>query len=166
VPAEGNAFCMFSGIGDHGLRSREEATAAWKEGIAHFISAMSWNDHTQADGKFKYYKNQAPHTFETVDLDAAGSFAINWHATQCSPTIAGRAVEQDWLRHYWNYLTDAGLPTPTVSEIRAQVNNLYSNGGWTATNVYSKLDAALVTAGQVANQSRWANTAATHGANF
>ena len=148
------------------MRSREQATAAWKEGIAHFISALSWNDHTQTDGKFKYYKNEQPHTFETIDLDVAGSFAINWHVSKCSDPIAGRAVEQDWLRHYWNYLTDAGLPKPTFPEIRAQVDKLQANGGWTATNVYSKLYDALATAGQTANQLRWASTAATHGANF
>ncbi len=166
LPAETDPECIFVGLGDHGLRSREQATAAYKEGIAHLISALSWNDHNQTDGKFKFYKNQAPHTFETVDLNVAGSFAINWQTSWCSPTIAGRAVEQDWLRHYWNYLTDAGLPKPTFPQITAQINKLYSNGGWTATNVYNQLYMALVTAGQTANQPRWASTAATHGANF
>ena len=149
--------CAFSGVGDHALRSLEESSCAWKEGVAHFLSAVTWNDHNSTAGVFKNYKYDGVNYFnETVQLDSAGSYQFNWYA-HCTQE-AGHAVEQDWMRHYWNYLTDAGVK-PTLSDIATEISVLHDDASWTWANVYERAKAAV----PVAFLTRWDNLAVVHG---
>ena len=61
------------------MRSKEYAAGAFVEGFAHFLSALAWNDHTQQDGWFKYYKEIQDASYADmaanqwrVDLEGAG----------------------------------------------------------------------------------------------
>ena len=157
--------CDFFGLGDHGMRSRELDFPAYKEGIAHFISALAWNDYGQGSGIFKYYKNDDPHDFETIELDVPGAFAFNWEGTECAPKLAGQSVEGDWLRHFWNFLNDSTGTDfqPTVLEIAAQVKQMYVTGGLNSGNAYLKLRTALTTANFGFWDGHWHNHGITHG---
>lgn len=160
-----SAECNFVGLGGHGMRSREDDFLAYKEGIAHFISALAWNDSTLGSGAFKFYKDDAPHDFETVELDVPGAFAFNWEGTMCFPKLLGESVEGDWLRHFWNFLND---PTgtdfqPQVVEIAALVEQMYVSGGLSPANAFSRLTTALNTAGFAFWNDHWSSRATTHG---
>lgn len=154
--------CYFNGLGAHAMRSEEYATSSFKEGIAHFLSATAWNDHTATDGVFKYYKSGGGYTNETILLDAPGDYDFAWYESQCETVDAGYGVEQDWMRQYWNFLTDAG-DTPALSDLAYQISLLYADGTWNGTNVYARILNAMGDLGLVEFQTRWEDLAAEHG---
>lgn len=52
--------CQFEAVGSnvlHGLRSSEYGGDALREGFAHFIASWVFDDTTQTDARFKYYKS-------------------------------------------------------------------------------------------------------------
>ncbi len=133
-----------------------------KEGIAHFISATAWNDHNATDGVFKYYKVDGDYNNETVLLDAPGVYPFAWYKNQCDSVVAGYGVEQDWMRHYWNFLTDPG-DGPGMSDLAYQLSLLVADNMWGGTNVYDRLVVAMGDLGLVEWQTRWEDLAAIHG---
>lgn len=162
---ESDPQCQFAGIGAHGMRSREQDFPAYKEGIAHLISAIAWNDPINASGAFKYYKNQSPHNFETIDLDVAGAYAFNWEGTWCDPKEAGLSVEGDWLRHFWNFLNDPSGSDfqPTMVELADVIATMYSINSYTAATAYASLADAVDAANYDFWIDHWADLADFHG---
>ncbi len=130
--------------GEHGMRSAEFSTGAAKEGLAHFIAAVVFNDFTDAgnlaseDGYFHYYKDISTPSY--LDFYNKGSLvslrggtdpetAIDgtlggenrWVENRCAddwnnPLVPGVSSELDWLRFFWYFLT-AEDDAPTVEEI-------------------------------------------------
>ncbi len=89
----------------HGLSTVEHVSAAANEGFAHFFAADVYNDHTEADGKFNYYKISDAFGFERdVALDDQESIREDICGGGGAAGSLGNAtgVEEDWLRLYWN----------------------------------------------------------------
>jgi hypothetical protein len=147
------------GPGGHAIRSKEPASGAYTEGLAHFIAAITWNDHDQTEGLFKYYKESITSTAYNdmkaaswlVDLEGAGANpaggASNWYNTVCD-VEGGYAVEMDWLRFLWDYRTDAPAqpndPTPDHHDIFELIQFTMANHAWgTMFGVYPSFEDAV-----------------------
>lgn len=139
--------CAFDGVGAHAMRSKEYAVGAFIEGFAHFISALAWNDHTQTNGWFKYYKEVDEPVYDDmeadnwrVDLEGAGLNPVggvtNWMANLCT-VHDGHSVEMDWLRHFWDYRTNPGTK-PSHHDIFQHVAFTMANYPW--ANNYGAYD--------------------------
>ncbi|MDQ4098240.1 MAG: hypothetical protein M3144_10280, partial [Actinomycetota bacterium] len=128
--------CQFTGTGLHAMRSQERSTYAFKEGIGHFLSALVWNDLAGPDAFFKYYKVEDPvdpeiehYNNDLFDVAADGpnppGGVVNWNDNRCGAELQkgfGHSVEGDWLRFFWDYLTDdaLGMP-PTLAQFASQM---------------------------------------------
>jgi len=157
--------CEFTGLGDHSMFSLEVDFPAYIEGIAHFISAVAWNDPSQGSGVFKFYKVDGWYDNDTVLLDTPGDFSFDWEGSECAPKEEGKSVEGDWLRHFWNYLNDpTGLDfNPSMVDIAEMIAQMYDTGTFTSTTAYASLTEALDDAGYGIFTSHWENHAENHG---
>lgn len=89
----------------HGLTTVEHVSAAANEGFAHFFAADVYNDHTEDDGKFNYYKTSDAFGFDRdVYLEEDGSVREDVCGGGGAAGGLGNAtgVEEDWLRLFWN----------------------------------------------------------------
>jgi len=157
----------------HGLRSAEWSRAALKEGFAHFIAAIAFNDSTtaDADGIFRYYKdirndddwdyyNDFLAANSRVSLFGGDDTALgggnHWTAYMCTGdwNQEGVSSEIDWLRFFWHFLTRSGpRPTPRqILEFLAWVVEEVENYQTSETDVWCPLMNAL-------GQSQWASFA-------
>jgi hypothetical protein len=170
------AACAFDGEGDHAMRSREEASAAFTEGLAHFVSLLAWNELSEPDAFFKYYKASDEEGFESYNYDLIDVAAdgpnplggvVNWNENRCgakSSASVGFSVEGDWLRFFWDYLT-APRPgvRPTLSQFVTQVSALNALPDLTDFNVYAKF---VDTLEGTSYEARWVALAQVHGVDY
>lgn len=149
--------CFSSGsTSNHSANQQEYASSAVWEGIAHYYAAVAFNDSTESDCGFVYYKN----TDWNLDGDVADSQETADFAVSCEsyPTIAAsadylgsycedgvgdpcgsgangncdnRSTEYDWLRFFWDIDSDMGVSTTNIY-------NIWDEGDsdtWNATDV-------------------------------
>jgi hypothetical protein len=136
----GDADCAFVGVGDHAMRSKEYSAGAFGEGLAHFLSALAWNSSASTTAWFKYYKEALDPAYADfaadnwrLDIEGLGlapsGGVSNWMSNMCSVTD-GHSVEMDWMRFYWDYLTNAGAPKPTIRHILRHVQFTRDAHAW------------------------------------
>lgn len=117
----------------HDMFSTEWSAAAWMEGFAHAYAALTWNHHGYFDDCAFYY-------YKPMDLDRDGleeahrELDCDLHAVGTSETYGptdymgdggcrntggspNRSTEYDWLRFYWDLITDQGLGYDELLEI-------------------------------------------------
>jgi len=104
----------------HELASKEWHSAGIREGWAHFYAAVAFNDVSEADCGFAYYKEQ---DYDQINgIDGATSHAIScetgpgnvaplvdakdYLGDWCSGTLENRATELDWLRFWWDFMQE------------------------------------------------------------
>jgi hypothetical protein len=112
----------------HGLTTVEHVSAAANEGFAHFFAADVYNEHTEDDGKFNYYKISEAFGFDRdVYLDQFESVREDICGGGGTAGSLGNAtgVEEDWLRLFWNIHSwinreDGFSSSDTIDEARAQ----------------------------------------------
>jgi hypothetical protein len=101
------AACTTAGaVVSHGITTVEHVSAAANEGFAHFFAADVYNDHTEEDGKFNYYKLEDIFGFhEDVYLDEVTSIREELCGGGGEAGNLGLAtgVEEDWVRFFWNF---------------------------------------------------------------
>jgi hypothetical protein len=127
--------------GGHAIHTEEyHSSAAW-EGIAHLWAAMAFNDHSAAgDGcRFDYYldvdwDNDLDNDEDRFNCDGApdpiGAPDVDgddYTLDECDGTV-GRGTELDWLRFWWDLVTDEGLNDDQVWAIWADADS----DGWSA----------------------------------
>lgn len=119
------------------MRSKEYAKAGANEGFAHFYAADTWNaDEPNADCIFKYYKTVEGVLRPTVDCEGSGGdFPLAYHENVCGAT-AGRAVELDWLRLFWDVHTAAN---GVIAHDTIMSSWLGGATAWGNTDVYWRL---------------------------
>ncbi len=101
----------------HCLQSREEIGAAQLEGLAQFYAAKTWNDPTQSNCWWAYYKNFATGFFGQVLDPPLSRDCYNppkWRNTRCFQ--ATRGTEYDWQLFYWN-INNRGTATTLTSDL-------------------------------------------------
>jgi hypothetical protein len=143
--AECSYVTPMDGPGGHAMRSKEPASGAYIEGLAHYIAALAWNDHDQTEGLFKYYKetiltsayDDMEATDWLVDLEGAGANPVggvsSWFGAKCD-VEPGFSVEMDWLRFFWDYRTNAPAqqndPIPDHHDVFDLVRFTMANHAW------------------------------------
>ncbi len=174
----GDADCAYAGVGDHAMRSKEWAAGAFGEGLAHFVSAVAWNNTSSTSAWFKYYKEVADPAYADfaadnwqLDVEGVGvapsGGVSNWMSTMCFVND-GYSVEMDWLRFYWDYLTNAGAPKPTIGDILRHVQFTRDEHAWFNPAVWLAYDRHLDAIqdpllGQTQFEARFTSLAAFNG---
>jgi hypothetical protein len=108
----GGPECVFD-AGAHALHSEEHSASALTEGFAQFYATAVWNDTTEQDGAFHYYKDDYKNgTVQDVDmadgpLGGEDAYLRNV-CTGDDAAKAGHGVELDWARQLWDYRTRPG----------------------------------------------------------
>lgn len=94
--------------GTHSFGSQEYQTCAYTEGLAQYFSAVTWNDISQNDCVFRYYKTEPGAGYETVDCEGGDNtyFPVKYMETNCDTPYGDRGNELDWLRQLWDVLTN------------------------------------------------------------
>ncbi len=142
--------CSYSGA--HSMFSLEWHTGAWFEGFAYFISALAWNSHFEENGVVRYFKSIEVPSLDLADFNYGLYLNIpekNWSNNVCHKEIEdnggnaddnangimhGKAVEYDWMRFYWSYLT-----ANVLAEDEEDVNDL--NVKPTVAQIFQQLEA-------------------------
>ena len=141
----------------HSMLSREYSKAACNEGYAHFYSANIWNFISDTDCHFEYYKPINGDNSPSIDCESGHTgFEVDFYDTNCT-VVAGRSVEMDWLREYWDVQTNA--TPPSFSEVNDWLDDATP---WTDTTAYTELDSKANTEGGNLN-TNWDNTKAANG---
>lgn len=175
------AACAFNGVGDHALFSQEWNGAAFSEGFAHFLSTLAFNNHAETNGFFRYYKYVAAYTTLQsaewiVDVENSGTPAGGWANASCKVNnvlTPGTGTEVDWLRHYWDFRTNAATSPevkPTHGQLFQTLVFTHFWLDWGGTDVFDKLttglglfDIGLTAAQQAAMVDRWESFGAFNG---
>jgi hypothetical protein len=126
------------------MRSEEWVGCAVDEGLAHFYSAITWNDVDEDDCWFEYYKTVGLDSTPKVNCqDASGNstFPMAYLEAACQedglPTINHHGVELDWLRTLWDLRTDNYCANPSFTSI---LNWMRDAGDWTRSTAYDVLE--------------------------
>lgn len=144
-----------SPVGGHTLTSIEMSGCAMTEGFADFVAAATWNDRADADC-FATFPHNGPTAF---NCELGGQFPVKYMEAECSLfDLAGRGVELDWMRAFWDYYQDP-LPGPRPSfdellEFIAVAPTWNNFAAWPALNT------ASVT---MSTESRWTQAAVRNG---
>ncbi len=111
-------------------QKEHQSSAAW-EGIAHFYAALAFNDTSESDCVFVYYKNtdwNLDEEFSPLLIEAA-EFAVSCESgpsnnplpdylgSYCDGTLDNRGTEYDWLRFWWDLETKEGISTTEIYSI-------------------------------------------------
>ncbi|MFZ5479044.1 MAG: hypothetical protein ACOZNI_19895 [Myxococcota bacterium] len=110
---------------NHEAVSKEYQSIAANEGYAHYYAVVSFNDTTEYDCGFAYYK--------TTDWNLDGILDGQWVSCEsgpmtgvdgadylgdtCTGTLTNRGTEYDWLRFLWDLDTNGGVSTTTIFQI-------------------------------------------------
>jgi hypothetical protein len=91
----------------HCMQSLEQSNAAQQEGLAHYTAAVMWNDWTQTNCSFAYYKTfkNANGTLTQPPMAKECFTYVKWLETYCQ--APDRGVEWDWLIFYFRISSGA-----------------------------------------------------------
>ena len=143
--ADGGSCPDGGGVNDHHLNSKEYQTAGATEGFAHFISAGVWNNISETDCFYHlwawvdYDWDTFHDTYEEdghYSCEDYSSYMEEW----CNTPWDNRSVEIDWLKFWWDLLTNTDATWTNIENIWDEANP----DTWDATNVYSRLRNAAI----------------------
>lgn len=133
----------------HKFSSEEWQSAAANEGFAHLYAATVWNNYSQNDCDFHYYKSDDFHprdgvtdTSRVYSCESGHKFLDNECYGGGSHTLHS-GNEADWLRFWWDLHTDGSVLFGDISRIWDRANPR----SWSDGNVYSRLRSAGVATG-------------------
>jgi hypothetical protein len=124
----------------HALTSLELSSCAAMEGWAHFVAVRTFNDHEDGDEPgaiFQYWSGSGL----TVDVEQGPQGGVDrYYETMCGgdqANSAGRGVELDWLRHWWDYHTD---PAPGQKpSLKQMLDEIANSVPWVQDDTYDRL---------------------------
>lgn len=111
-------------VNKHCMNGREEDGAGRNEGFAHAFGARIWNNWTESNCSFTYYKESylvptaGADSVEPVgySLSCKGPVkSIGWEKSYCLGT--NTAVEHDWLNYQWELLTAPAAEASTFTSL-------------------------------------------------
>ncbi|WP_444995954.1 hypothetical protein [Aliikangiella sp. IMCC44359] len=125
--------------GGHSMASKEYSSCAASEGFAHFYAAVAFNDTSQDNCSFHYYKNEFGNdSSPIVNCEAGnGQFVTRYLENECVGSQNGYSTELDYLRAYWDVLTD-GTGNPSFTSII----NWGSRANWGTSNATQRLNSS------------------------
>jgi hypothetical protein len=126
----------------HGQTTKEYQSAAASEGMADFMSAWAWNQKTDATCEYERHYQSDWDLDNDLDGPATGvvsceakpvpeteTLAFNTNpdwlehlvnaadSAGCAGTLDNRGTQFDWLRYFWDMLTDEGLEPEEILDI-------------------------------------------------
>lgn len=132
-----NAVCTCNHLtvaNSHCLQSREYFNSSLNEGWSHFIAANLFNNRTQSDGVFGYYKaflNPGASTPIPPPVIANVHTAYYFQDQYCP--AASRGIELDWMAFFYALNNTGGAYKFTFSDI-ANVYNQFCGGTCTESD--------------------------------
>lgn len=145
APANGCYYNCGPQCDKHSFAQQEYASSAFWEGLAHYWAAVAFNNTTEADCSFVYYKDTDWNLDGLIEIDSTGlqetaPFAVScasgptlapsadylgdWcddGTTPCGPAPNGncdnRGTEFDWLRFFWDMDENGGVLTTDLFRI-------------------------------------------------
>ncbi|HVK84607.1 MAG TPA: hypothetical protein VM513_10900 [Kofleriaceae bacterium] len=150
----------------HALWSMEYDSGAAMEGWAHFLAAATFNDRAgdNPGAMFRYWSST-----NTIDVEQSSpGFPSNYLDTVCSQVVAANTVkvgvELDWLRHYWDYYTNAldvdPGARPTVKQMMAEIE---AAPFWSRGTAWSSIRQGVSSYSGAAQLDRWDQHGAWNG---
>jgi len=129
--------CVTDTARSHEAASKEYQSAAANEGIAHYYAAAVWNDTTESDCGFYYYKSidwdlvegNDPQEVDCEDAPMSGLANANYLEDLCDKPWLDLGTEWDWLRFFWDLTTDEGVSTEHIFDLWDESNP----DTWTST---------------------------------
>ncbi|MBZ0272830.1 hypothetical protein K8I61_12400 [bacterium] len=104
----------------HDFISLEWQNVAAKEGFAHYYAATVWNDIEESDCEYFYYKTiwfnkagQLVHVPQNYSCESGN----NYLSANCDPYDDNQSLEYDWLRFWWDLMTDDGVTFNTIMDV-------------------------------------------------
>jgi hypothetical protein len=142
--------CVFQAGDAHALHSNEWSSSALTEGFAQFYATAVWNDTTETDGVFHYYKDDYKSgTVQDVDMADGPLGGEDTYLRNVCPgsdaSKVGHGVELDWSRQLWDYRTLPGA-APTNLELLEQYQMAVNPPffyGWSNTNSWQRMLEAI-----------------------
>lgn len=155
----------------HGIRSAEWASGAFIEGFAHFMASSAFNDLTDEDGIFRYYKTINADVLTDYEDFVQGGYIVSlrggtepepdtlgganrWAELMCPDDwSAGDGVaadvgsEIDWMRFWWRFSTDQSTTGPSLREVLSFVAYTRNQHPWAMTHAWAELYTSLKESG-------------------
>jgi hypothetical protein len=139
--------CPSGGGAVHSFTSKEIQSCAFTEGLANALSAVTWNSREQSDC---VYRSGGFST--TFDCEGSQTHPLRYMEVECNNTShTNRGVELDWLRQFWDVLTD-GSGVTLLQFLNWISNAHHSTLGW--YHPYGQLDSSANAIGGTLN-SNW-----------
>jgi hypothetical protein len=149
----------------HAMWSMEYDAGAAMEGWAHFMAAAAFNDRAgdNPGGMFRYWSST-----DTIDIEQSSpSFPSNYLDTVCSIPVGitdKMGVELDWLRHWWDYYTNALQvdpgARPSMTQMMAEID---AAPAWTRDTVWANIRQGVSSYSGAQQLARWDQHGAWNG---
>lgn len=112
----------------HSMTSRENQKAAAGEGWAHFYAADVFNDHSETDCSFEYYKTIDSDSTPLVNCSVGNGHFVNRFLEQrCnSDSDVGHGTELDYLRTFWQMHAVLSGTKPTFTQMVQMIDGANS----------------------------------------
>jgi hypothetical protein len=126
----------------HSMWSMENESGAAMEGWAHFVAVAVFNDPTGPNpgAIIRYWSAGTDTTVDVEDGPTGG--AAQYFDTVC-PTVqttAKLSVQLDWLRHWWDYHTNAGANVAGVpASHKRMMDEMNAASPWTAGTTLDRI---------------------------
>lgn len=161
---EGGTACEWSGAGAHAMHSKEYSSGALLEAFPHYYSTYLFNDATETDAAFWYYKDGTGITEVDMESGPTGGATAYMEAT-CTGSDALRSVELDWARQLWDFRTNSG-DIPSNYALTRMIKNGLTSAGWDMEDAWPKLQTGMDvydTANATDFRTRWDTFGAANG---
>ncbi len=122
--------CYTVATKNHELHSKELQSSAVWEGISHFYAAVAFNETSESDCVFVYYKvidwnlNEDPADLQEnagspVSCESGPTIAPNpdYLGSYCTGILDNRGTEYDWLRFWWDLTSKENVSVATIYDI-------------------------------------------------
>jgi hypothetical protein len=159
--------CDLASTVSHGMWSMELESGAAMEGWAHFIAVATFNDRagTNPGASMRYWS--ASGTTVDVEQGPIGG-ASNYFDNVCPgvsvPPSMRLGVELDWMRHWWDFYTNATASDPGVRpSVKTMMEDLEAANGWAASTAWTRISAGIEANSGAAQRDRWEQLGAWNG---
>lgn len=135
-------------MGDsYSIESKEWNSLGFREGFAHFMAAMIWNNQ-DVEGSFHLLGTH--HDLERygdgIGASSGGRLEnVCCAGSGCATSRAGAGTNEDWMLFFWDWYTnvDAACPTrPTRTDMLRLYRDTRLLGGLTKNNYFSQMRSA------------------------
>ena len=162
----GNVAGVCDTTSSHSMCSMENESGAAMEGWAHFVATTAFNNTASTNpGAIMRYWSAGGDTTVDIEEGATGG-ASNYFDTVC-PDVASAtklSVQLDWLRHWWDYHTNATESDPGMRPSFARmIEELDAAPLWSAGTAWTRMRSGVESRSGAEQLARWDQMGAWNG---